>query len=396
MYINYIYKLESVLNYNPAIMAHAGVWILTSVTFILAIYALIDQSALRRDLSAQVFRVVDGTATVASTVDKVILSPEKPSDEEINALPKGAVYIGAKLRFSTGHVMDRDPRGNLILSSVKDGVETRMATFSPHGAVGFGQVPLTPTQEKSRNLFLTGTPSDVTRDGWMSSGTTAITDANGNTVGSLSNVVLLEDTTITGVQIYSQTAKQSITFSADGRVIVGNVRAGILNSNNQASLLVNGDTVVDTTERTINYKCMDVETFKPQSDSPHLSVQTSTTLEYIDFKNGLEERLKNVAYFNHSKCYSVSSLPFLSYNPDFENLQHSYVKSIPFQTCVDKKNFAYLYAYSDSDCTNDETQYQIELNSPREAGGSGIYHIYRCWKPKNMDIPDVQSQYEPS
>ena len=198
-------------------------WSVILVLFVLSLYLLIAQTRMSRDLSAQLLKTVDGVATTATNVKRVVLAPNKPSDAVLNSLPNGAVYIGATLRFATGHLMEQDPYDNLVLSSVSGGVKTRMATFSPHGAVGFGEMPLTDQQSTGTGLFLTGSPVDTVRDGWQSTGSTKITDSEGNVVGTMADVYHLDDPASTGIQIYNEGAKPAITFTKDGRVVIGTV-----------------------------------------------------------------------------------------------------------------------------------------------------------------------------
>lgn len=376
-------------------MAHAGVWFLTGSTFLLALYALIDQSALRRDLSAQVFRVRDGTATVASNVKRVILAPEKPNEEVLSALPPGTIYIGAKLQFATGHILDQDPRGNLVLSSVQDGIPTRLATFSPHGAVGFGQLPLSTFQETTRNLYLTGSPSDTVRDGWQSNGTTMITDGNGNTVGTLSNVFDLSNPSRTGVQVFSKGANQAITFAQNGQVSIGTIDHSLYDSNKKASLLVGGDVVVDASARTINYKCQNIQTFAPGQHVPHLSVSTHTANEFIRYENGVEDYFQNTAYFNLSQCYPMEELPFLTlYNTDLP--QNSYIKTNEL-TCQNEKSTATVFTYLNSDCSGSVSSVDISLNTVYSSQKTTRKITFRCWLPSDkFKLKDVKDMHEPT
>lgn len=378
-------------------MAHAGVWLLTGSTFLLSFYALVDQGALRRDLSAQVFRVVDGVATVAPNVQRVILAPKKPSDAIINALPAGSVYVGAKLQFATGHVLEEDTRGNLVLLSVTDGVETRMATFSPHGAVGFGQMPLSPRQETQRNLFLTGSPSDTVRDGWQSNGTTFVTDGGGRTVGSISNVYFLGDPSRTGLQMFSDDARQAVTFTSSGQVLIGHVSQAMMSNNKQASLLVGGDVVVDASARTINYKCMDIETFAPGgSQRPLLGVSLLTGQEFSRFENGIEARFQNPAYFQINKCYLAANLPFLRAVPDYTHQSSVYVKTLA-TTCVDGQTKVQLNMYATAECNSENGGgHEIDLNRAYEMPDSAVYYVFRCWLPSATDVADVEHQFNPT
>ena len=89
-------------------MTHPLAWALTAITLAFSLYALIDQTVLRRELSAQVFRIDgNGTAYLNEGVRKVILSPTRPNAATLAQLPIGSTYVGASLRFATGHRLDQ-------------------------------------------------------------------------------------------------------------------------------------------------------------------------------------------------------------------------------------------------------------------------------------------------
>lgn len=66
-------------------------WALTGLTFCFSLFAVIDQSALRRSFGTRVFNVdANGVATLASQRQRIILGPDKPVDG-VYSIPEGTM-----------------------------------------------------------------------------------------------------------------------------------------------------------------------------------------------------------------------------------------------------------------------------------------------------------------
>lgn len=221
---------------------------------------MIDQAALRRSFGTRVFNVdANGIATlVAPERQRLILGPDQP--EDVYSIPEGSIYISAPTLFSTGHLMKPDGYGNLALFSQSDGLQTRVATFTAGGSVSMGQLP--PPRSlwnDAGKLLISGTPVQLTRDGWQISSETNITNSDGEVVGSMSSAQYLEQPGVKGVQFYDFASGQSITF-ANGVLFVGHVDSQMYNANKRTSngkpnVLIGGNQIPQE-QRTIHYKCI--------------------------------------------------------------------------------------------------------------------------------------------
>ena len=217
-------------------------WSLSGVTFVIALFAVVDQASLHQEMASQVFRFDDnGSATLADGIRRVIIGPELP-DGGVETIPTGSVFIGATMRFSSGHSMERDQEGNLVLyAEPTPGFRTRLATFTPEGAVALGEVP--PQDNVEGGVYVTGRAVTSARDGWMMRAEANVTDTRGRVYATMGMVQSIENPTQTGVQF--RTGDGSLTFS-DGRVFVGYVSDAFRQNQGEAKVLVGGDVMVES------------------------------------------------------------------------------------------------------------------------------------------------------
>jgi hypothetical protein len=217
-------------------------WGLSTVTFIVALFAVIDQSTLHQELASQVFRFDgNGTASLAPGIRRVVIGPELPPNG-IESVPTGSVYIGSAIRFSSGHSMERDGSGNLVLfAEATPGFRTRLATFTPKGAVSLGEIA--PPDDADGNVFVVGRAIASARDGWMMHAISNVTDHLGRVFATMGPVQGIEDPTESGIQF--RTGDSTLTFS-NGRVYVGFVSDSMKKASPNAKVLVGGDVVVES------------------------------------------------------------------------------------------------------------------------------------------------------
>ena len=364
-------------------MIHPVVWGLTGLTFAFSLYALIDQTVLRRELSAQVFRIDEnGTAYLNDGVSRVILSPNRPSPAELSTLPMGSTYVGATLRFGTGHRMDQDARGNLVLTVMVDGVQRRVATFSSRGAVGFGEIPLTLEQEQTNRMYLTGSADSKVRDGWQSTGSMDMVHVDGTSVGKLCNVYKLDDPTVTGIQIYSEGARNSITYSTEGQVFVGDVSREFTAQNTKATVLTQGSVVVEDSIPG-SFNCLQLKGINTANyEYPLLAIyNVNTNTEFLKWSNGIQNNFFNEAYFEPDECYIIDlHAPHLRAFDDVLN-QYVTVKTSD-STCQNGQTLAYLSFYADSSCES-SIPVSLPLDEPKTMDEGTMQAILRCWLPSD-------------
>ena len=219
-------------------------WAVSSVTFVIALFAVVDQASLHQEMASQVFRIdeTDQTAYLAPGIRRVVIGQELPAGG-IESVPTGSVYIGAAMRFSSGHSMERDDAENLVLyAEPTPGFRTRLATFTPEGAVSLGEVP--PVQNIEGGVFVTGRAVSSARDGWLMHSEANVTDTLGRVYATMGTVKNLEDPSETGVQF--RTGDGTLTFS-NGKVYIGYVSQAFRNAQgNNSRVLVGSDVLVES------------------------------------------------------------------------------------------------------------------------------------------------------
>ena len=358
-------------------MMHPLAWAVTALTFAFSLFALIDQTVLRRELSAQVFQIdSNGTAFLNQGVQKVILSPTRPSPAALSQMPAGSTFIGSSLRFGTGHRMDQDARGNLVLSVVVDGVQRRVATFSQAGAVGFGEIPLTLEQEATNQMYLTGSADSAVRDGWQTTGSMDIVHPDGTAMGKMCNVYKTDDPSVRGIQIYSDRAKNAITYTTMGQVFIGDVSSEFSQNNEKASVLVEGSVVVEDNSRQVNFKCLQIKSMPPPEERTLSISMMNSEASLSRWYNGNANDFFNTAYFDLNVCYSVNDIPVL--HPFLTSTSGS-VKATS-TTCIAGMEEARLQYYTGTSCQNDGVDVSILLDTPLLLEGN-LHVSARCWTP---------------
>lgn len=232
-------------------------WAVSGVTFVVALFAVVDQASLHQEMASQVFRIdeTDQTAYLAPGIQRVVIGSELPPGG-IELIPSGSVYISAAMRFSSGHVMERDEAGNLVLyAEATPGFRTRLATFTPEGAVGLGEVP--PETNVDGGVFVTGRAASSARDGWMMHSEANVTDAQGRVYATMGTVQNLEDPSETGVQF--RTGDGTLTFS-EGKVYIGYVSQAFRSAQNGSSkVMVGGDVLVQSELQTLQLPIVSIE-----------------------------------------------------------------------------------------------------------------------------------------
>ena len=252
-------------------------WAVSGVTFVVALFAVVDQASLHQEMASQVFRIdeTDQTAYLAPGIQRVVIGSELPPGG-IELIPSGSVYISAAMRFSSGHVMERDEVGNLVLyAEATPGFRTRLATFTPEGAVGLGEVP--PETNVDGGVFVTGRAASSARDGWMMHSEANVTDAQGRVYATMGTVQNLEDPSETGVQF--RTGDGTLTFS-EGKVYIGYVSNDFKTGQGASSkVMVGGDVLVQSELQTLQLPIVSIERPKCLTESylmPRVFTYTGT------------------------------------------------------------------------------------------------------------------------
>lgn len=281
-------------------------WAVSGVTFVVALFAVVDQASLHQEMASQVFRIdeSDQTAYLAPGIQRVVIGPELPPGG-IELVPSGSVYIGAAMRFSSGHVMERDETGNLVLyAEATPGFRTRLATFTPEGAVGLGEVP--PETNVDGGVFVTGRAVSSARDGWMMHSEANVTDAQGRVYATMGTVQGLEDPSERGVQF--RTGDGTLTFS-NGKVFIGYVSNEFKRGQGaDAKVMVGGDVLVQSELQTLQLPIVSIE--RPDCFTGNYLMPRVFTYSGIEpIPNHLNPLQGNetdwtVTYFEKGKTYS--------------------------------------------------------------------------------------------
>jgi hypothetical protein len=342
-------------------------WAVSGVTFVVALFAVVDQASLHQEMASQVFRIdeTDQTAYLAPGIQRVVIGSELPPGG-IELIPSGSVYISAAMRFSSGHVMERDETGNLVLyAEATPGFRTRLATFTPEGAVGLGEVP--PETNVDGGVFVTGRAASSARDGWMMHSEANVTDTQGRVYATMGTVQNLEDPSETGVQF--RTGDGTLTFS-DGKVYIGYVSNTFKTRQGASSkVMVGGDVLVQSELQTLQLPIVSIErpacstgnylmprvftytgTESSQSLTPLQGNETDWTVTY--FENGKNYASDTIyQYFGISvngsrtvSCTSENEITITPSNPSFPISTPKY-ETGHYYTCFCPRNQFEVNAY---------------------------------------------------
>ena len=282
-------------------------WAVSGVTFVVALFAVVDQASLHQEMASQVFRIdeSDQTAYLAPGIQRVVIGSELPPGG-IELIPSGSVYISAAMRFSSGHVMERDETGNLVLyAEATPGFRTRLATFTPEGAVGLGEVP--PETNVDGGVFVTGRATASARDGWMMHSEANVTDTQGRVYATMGTVQNLEDPSETGVQF--RTGDGTLTFS-DGKVYIGYVSNTFKTTQGpNAKVMVGGDVLVQSELQTLQLPIVSIERpdcFTGNYLMPRVFTYSGTEKSPNPLQGN--ETDWTVTYFENGKTYSQETI----------------------------------------------------------------------------------------
>lgn len=286
-------------------------WAVSGVTFVVALFAVVDQASLHQEMASQVFRIdeTDQTAYLAPGIQRVVIGSELPPGG-IELIPSGSVYISAAMRFSSGHVMERDETGNLVLyAEATPGFRTRLATFTPEGAVGLGEVP--PETNVDGGVFVTGRAASSARDGWMMHSEANVTDAQGRVYATMGTVQNLEDPSETGVQF--RTGDGTLTFS-EGKVYIGYVSQAFKTGQGADSkVMVGGDVLVQSELQTLQLPVVSIERpncakNEPPYLMPRVFTYTGTETDQTPTPLQGNETDWTVTYFESGKHYASDTI----------------------------------------------------------------------------------------
>jgi archaellum component FlaG (FlaF/FlaG flagellin family) len=339
-------------------------WAVSGITFALALVAVIDQSSLNQELASSVFRFDgNGTATLAPGVRRVIIGD--PPAGGIQSVPRGSVYIGAAMLFSSGHSMERDTSGNLVLyAETVPGFRTRLATFTPQGAVALGEVP--PGGNVDGGVFVTGRAVAKARDGWMMSAESNVTDLDGRVFATMGVVQNIEDPRETGIQF--QTGDGTLTF-ADGRLYVGHVSKSLKASSSSAKVLVGGDVVIESELQALSLPVTSIDPYDCSTAPSNRIARVIIMPVGQSLFNGNEADTLTV-YFEYGQPYTAAVLAhaFQTYASSFAD------------------DSTYTVACTETDIQiSDTSTTDIITITPlgRFVHNNDNAYTYTCWCPRN-------------
>jgi hypothetical protein len=132
----------------------------------LALVAVLDQAAQRRDMTSQAFVVdANGVATLAAGVSRVIIGELEPGTTA-DDVPEGTVYTTRPVHLGSELTLMR-LEGEAGSYGVFGGDGKRLATFA-NGAVGYGSIPLSAADVTGGGVYIKGDPAtgQLIRDGF--------------------------------------------------------------------------------------------------------------------------------------------------------------------------------------------------------------------------------------